>query len=83
MKGLNSEQLITTFINGRPKAKWVKKSGVRNEPLDLRNYATAAVEILNPKWDSLEKKVNAGVNYMKKSEKVQVKKRGAVKGLYL
>ncbi len=83
MKGLNSEQLITTFVNGRPKAKWVKKSGVRNEPLDLRNYATAAVEILNPKWDSLEKKVNAGVNYMKKSEKVQVKKRGAVKGLYL
>ena len=84
MKGLNSEQLVTSIVNGRPKNKWVKKSGTRNEPLDLRNYATAAAELLNPNWDSLEKKVNAGINYMKKREKPQcVKKRGAVKGLML
>ena len=65
MKGLNSEQLVTSMVNGRPKSKWVKKSGVRNEPLDLRNYATAAVELLHPNWESLEKKINAGINYMK------------------
>jgi phage terminase large subunit GpA-like protein len=36
------------------KIVWVKKAGIRNEPLDLRNYANAAVEILNPNWASLE-----------------------------
>ncbi len=84
MKGLNSEQLVTSIVNGRAKNKWVKKSGTRNEPLDLRNYATAAAEILSPNWDSLEKKVNAGINYMTKSDKLQsIKRRGAVKGLML
>lgn len=84
MKGLNSEQLVTSIVNGRAKNKWVKKSGARNEPLDLRNYATAAAEILSPNWDSLEKKVNAGINYMRKSDKLQnIKRRGAVRGLML
>ncbi len=83
MKGLNSEQLVTSIVNGRAKSKWVKKSGVRNEPLDLRNYAMSAVEILSPNWDSLEKKVNAGINYMKKSETAKTKRRGAIRGLML
>ncbi len=84
MKGLNSEQLVTSIVNGRAKNKWVKKSGTRNEPLDLRNYATAAAEILSPNWDSLEKKVNAGINYMTKSDKLQsIKRRRAVRGLML
>lgn len=47
-KGLTSEQRIIKYYKGRPKVEWVKKSGTRNEPLDLRNYATAALEILNP-----------------------------------
>ena len=52
----------------------------RNEPLDLRVYNTAAVEILRPDFDVLEKKVKAGINYMKKSPGRTKKKRktGAV-----
>lgn len=67
IKGLSSEQRVIHFKDGRPVLKWVKKSsGIRNEPLDLRNYSTAAAEILRPDWDMLEKKVKQGINYMKK-----------------
>ena len=52
IKGLNSEQRVVHIKDGRPVIKWVKKAGgIRNEPLDLRNYSTAAVEILRPDWD--------------------------------
>lgn len=79
IKGINSEERVTDFKNGRPVIKWVKKSGTRNEPLDLRVYNTAAVEILQPNFDVLEKKVKAGINYMKKSPgKVKKKRRTGV-----
>lgn len=67
IKGLNSEQRVTEIRDGRPVTKWKKKSTIRNEPLDLRVYNTAAVEILQPNFEVLEKKVRAGINYMKKS----------------
>jgi len=45
--------------------------------LDLRVYNTAAIEILNPNFDILEKKVNAGINYMKRIPGKAIKKRKA------
>lgn len=75
IKGLNSEQRVTEVKDGRAIVKWKKKSGTRNEPLDLRVYNTAAVEILRPDWDILEKKVKAGINYMKKTPAKAKKKR--------
>lgn len=69
IKGLSSEQRVIHFKDGRPVLKWVKKSGTRNEPLDLRNYSTAAAEFLCPNWDILEKKIGQGINYMKKQPK--------------
>ncbi len=77
IKGFNSEQRVTEIRDGRAFTKWKKKSGVRNEPLDLRVYNTAAVEILGPDFDVLEKKVKAGINYMKKSPGRAKKKRRA------
>lgn len=67
IKGLNSEQRVVELKDGRPVIKWKKKAGTRNEPLDLRNYSTAAAEILRPNFDVLEAKVKAGINYMKKA----------------
>lgn len=79
IKGLSSEQRVIHFKEGRPVLKWVKKSGARNEPLDLRNYSTAAAEILRPDWDVLEKKIRQGINYMKKQPKTTTtKKKGVV-----
>ncbi len=80
MKGLNSEQRVTEMKDGRAVIRWKKKSGTRNEPLDLRVYNTAAVEILHPDFDVLEKKVKAGINYMKKrpASGKKTRKTGAV-----
>jgi phage terminase large subunit GpA-like protein len=45
-KGLTSEHKVTRYVKGVAKISWEKtSSGARNEPLDLRNYATAALEI--------------------------------------
>lgn len=86
-KGLTSEQrVIKNKKNGDRELIWVKKSNsVRNEPLDIRNYATAAVELLRPNWDVLERKINMGINYMKKSDRPMAKKRNGVikKGISL
>ncbi|MCD7918632.1 MAG: phage terminase large subunit family protein [Clostridiales bacterium] len=49
-KGLTAEKRVTTYKKGRATTAWVLKDyGFRrNEPLDIRNYATAALEILHP-----------------------------------
>lgn len=46
-KGLTAEKRIVTYKKGRATTAWVLKSQGfrRNEPLDIRNYATAAMEI--------------------------------------
>ena len=78
IKGLSSEQRVVNIKDGRAVLKWVKKSGTRNEPLDLRNYSTAAAEILRPDWDVLEKKIKQGINYMKKQPKDNAPKKTGV-----
>ncbi len=49
-KGLTCEKKMTHFRKGRRIVSWdfKDKNFRRNEPLDLRNYATAALEIYNP-----------------------------------
>ena len=49
-KGLTSEKMVVRFRKGRSVIVWELKdsSYKRNEPLDLRNYAMAALEISNP-----------------------------------
>lgn len=49
-RGLTSERAVTRFQKGRAVTFWEIRdaSHKRNEPLDLRNYATAALEIANP-----------------------------------
>ena len=43
-KGLTAEVKITTFEKGVRKTKWVVTGTKRNEPLDIRNYAYAALK---------------------------------------
>jgi phage terminase large subunit GpA-like protein len=63
-KGLTAEKKVLEYKKGRPYFVWkVKDMGVhkRNEALDCRNYATAAIEITNlPLKKPEEKKVAAG-----------------------
>lgn len=51
---LTAEKLVTKFVKGFPRKEWVK-TRARNEALDLRVYALAALRILNPVWQSLKK----------------------------
>lgn len=48
--GLTAERQVITFYKGKAKIEWKIRDSAhkRNEPLDLRNYATAALEIANP-----------------------------------
>lgn len=61
-RGLLSEKLKFEYRNGQTVAKWVKIYE-RNEPLDCRNYATAAMEILNPDFDWLASQDRRGNVY--------------------
>ncbi len=74
-KGLTSEKRVVRFYKGRPKVEWVKPSGARNEALDLRNYATAALKILNPNFEVL-----AAQEYQKEVHKpaTRPRRRGTV-----
>lgn len=49
-KGLTAEKKVVRFVKGHLKEYWeIKdKEHKRNEPLDLRNYATAALAISRP-----------------------------------
>lgn len=61
-RGLLSENLVHRYERGRLVRKWVK-TYERNEPLDVRVYATAALEILNPNLEALAKRPERGNVY--------------------
>lgn len=65
-KGLLSEKVIFKYVNGQTKTEW-KKIYERNEPLDVRNYATASMEILSPNFEYLAKVRESGVNLSESS----------------
>ncbi len=78
-KALTSERRVVKFSKGIKQLEWVKKkSGIRNEALDLRNYATAAVEILSPPFDVLERTIRNSNNNPKAPIKSDRPRRGVV-----
>lgn len=56
--GLTAEKKVTKKRKGFQVVEWVKIRD-RNEPLDCRNYANAALEILNPTWSRLAEKAGS------------------------
>jgi phage terminase large subunit GpA-like protein len=47
---LTAESVTTRYSKGFPVRQWVKKPGARNEALDARVYAYAALQSLNVVW---------------------------------
>lgn len=80
-QGLMAEKKVTKKVKGVIKPVWIKKSGARNEPLDLFNYNYVALEILKPDWDKLEEKLKRGVNYMLRRPKSVRTQRKSIKGI--
>lgn len=49
---LTAEKVVTKFHKGYPRREW-QKTRLRNESLDIRAYALAAVTLLNPNFEAL------------------------------
>ncbi len=53
---LTAEKLVTRYKKGFPYRVW-EKIRARNEALDCRVYAYAAMKLLNPDWEALRRRV--------------------------
>ena len=70
--GLLSEHMVRKPSASGYKMKWEKLPGhKRNEPLDCRNYALAAVKILDPDWTFLEERLQNPVKLQSKEQQPQ------------
>lgn len=81
--GLTSEYKVPKRVKGIIRYEWEKRStNIRNEPLDLRNYALAALRILNPDLEYLHKNNLTGAVYNQTAIRKKKKKRKVIsKGL--
>lgn len=61
---LTAEKQVTRYVKGFPVREWVKKSGARNEALDCKVYAYAAMQWLYTRhnrrtiWEQFERSLN-------------------------
>lgn len=79
-QGLISERQVLKKVNGVLKYTWEKASEhIRNEAFDARNYAQAAMEILKPDFEALEKRLKASGNSSIPIHKKPAKPHGCVK----
>ena len=73
-KGLISEHKKIVKRHGAFHEIWVTTAGVRNEPVDLRNYNLACMKSLNVDWEKLKNMGNAATNASKKHKPQKVHK---------
>lgn len=60
-KQLTSEKMIVRYVKGQPIREWVKPDRARNEALDCRVYALAALKIMQPSFKRLAEKLGSKV----------------------
>jgi len=73
-KGLTAERRNVRYVKGKASINWEKRtSSIRNEPFDIRNYATAALEILNPQLEMLQKRYKNEAESKEKTINIDVK----------
>lgn len=75
---LGAERVETRLVRGFQKRVYVKQRE-RNEALDYRAYALAAVDILNPDWDAIAKSVEVQAEKVKSLANADIKKTNAGK----
>lgn len=56
-KQLTAERLVTRYVKGAPVREWHKNDRDRNERLDCRVYAYAAMKLLQPSFKQLAKRL--------------------------
>lgn len=67
-KQLTAEKLITRYIKGQPVREWHKPDRARNEALDCRVYALAALKIMNPSFKRLAERLKMTASEAEKAE---------------
>lgn len=55
---LTAEKLLTHYVKGQPVRSWSKPDRARNEALDCRVYAYAALKIMNPNMKRLAERLD-------------------------
>jgi len=79
-KGLISERQVPRKTHGKVTFNWEKVTeDARNEPFDIRNYARAALKLLNPSFEKLESRLSEATGAAPKEPPKPVKRYGAVK----
>ena len=74
--GLLSEKLVMKSERGRTRWAWVKLPGhERNEALDCRNYAMAALRVLDPDMDKVEARLRQKTENKAPVEEITPRKR--------
>ena len=63
---LTAEKKVTKYFKGRPRREWIKIR-TRNEALDCRVYATAALAILNLNIEAVYKRAQNRVSSPEKA----------------
>lgn len=77
--GLLSERLVMKSDKGRTRWAWEKIPGhERNEALDCRNYALAALRIIDPDMDAVAARLN-GLAAQKQEQPTQNRRRSVVR----
>lgn len=56
-KQLTAEKLVTRYVKGQPVREWHKPDRARNEGLDCRAYAYAALKVMNPSFKRLAERI--------------------------
>lgn len=75
-KQITAEKLVTRYVKGQPVREWHKPDRARNEALDCRVYATAALKIMQPSFKRLAERLGAppsAANDNRKPAKVAAK----------
>ncbi|MFS8184216.1 phage terminase large subunit family protein [Pseudovibrio denitrificans] len=75
-RGITAEKPVRVYKGGVAKIKWVADSGVRNEPLDCRVYASAALHGLAASGVMLEQAVKAlGEKAIRQEDRAELRSR--------
>ena len=78
--GLLSERMVMKTERGRTRWAWERIPGVpHNEPLDVRNYALAAITALDPDFDAVERRLKEACGEWKAKEQQPAKRRPKIK----
>lgn len=56
-KQLTAERLVVRYVKGQPVREWHKPDRARNEALDCRVYALAALKIINPSFKRIAERL--------------------------